>query len=112
VIGEDFAQFVISRTEKRNQDIYVKKDLTVSIDPAVLAAFNSSTLVSSKFISIHLIFVHAILFIQFCLVGKSAKGASLLKVGSKRKRTKREIEEENLKKNSKEQELEEKLANL
>jgi hypothetical protein len=48
VIGEPFAQFVNERTEQRNQDIYVKKDLTVAIDPAVLAAFNSSSLVSGK----------------------------------------------------------------
>jgi hypothetical protein len=47
-IGQDFAFFVKTRTEERNQKIYVKKDLSVAIDKDVLAAFNKSTLVSSK----------------------------------------------------------------
>jgi hypothetical protein len=93
-IGDPFAEFVIFRTQERNQKIYVKKDLSVAIDPDVLAAFNKSTLVSSELFFIPYFVSNFHSYPLFCLVGKSATGASLLKVGSKRKRTRREIEDE------------------
>ena len=38
-VGEPFANFVKSKTEERNQKLYVKKDVNVAIDPDILAAF-------------------------------------------------------------------------
>jgi hypothetical protein len=66
----------------------------VAIDPDVLAAFNKSTLVSSMLLLSTLLSFHFIPFNLFNIDGKSATGASLLKIGSKRKRSRKEIEDE------------------
>jgi hypothetical protein len=78
----------------------------------VLAAFKSSSLVSSKKHILLSLFELSLSYFIFNLVGKSSKGASLLKIGSKRKRTKREIEDEKAKKLQQEQEIAEKFENI
>jgi hypothetical protein len=82
--------------------ICIKKDLSVAIDPDVLAAFNKSTLVSGKAHLFYHFTLRLLIYPNFSIVGKSATGASLLKVGSKRKRTKREMEEEKANKSARE----------
>jgi hypothetical protein len=46
VVGDDFAIWVEDRISKRNEFVTVKKDLNISIDPVVLAAFQKSNAVS------------------------------------------------------------------
>lgn len=90
----------------------MKKDLSVAIDPDVLAAFKKSSLVSSKYLDLCYLFLIPCAHFIFALVGKSATGASLLKVGSKRKRTKREIAEDKAQTQLKEEQIAQKLQHI
>ena len=71
VVGEPFSNFVRERIEHRNEKLTDRNDLNVEVDPEILDVIRRSTNVSTQ-------------------VGCSAH---LLKVGSKRRRTKAEIEE-------------------
>ena len=109
-IGEPFHGFVKSRTEERNSKLYVKKDLNIDIDPDILAAFRNSSLVSRKCPKLKQFFWTLLTIFNFDKVTQSATGANLLKVGSKRRRARKEIENENELKSQREKEIEMKMA--
>jgi hypothetical protein len=46
VVGDTFAAWVHQRIRERNEKVTVQRDLNISIDPQVLAAFMSSNAVS------------------------------------------------------------------
>ena len=71
VVGEPFQEFVRERIEQRNRDLAVRHDLDVAVDPEIMAVIQNSTAVSTM----------------------TGNAAHLLKVGSKRRRTKAEMEE-------------------
>ena len=71
VVGEPFSDFVRERIEHRNEKLTDRNDLNVEVDPEILDVIRRSTNIATQ-------------------VGCSAH---LLKVGSKRRRTKAEIEE-------------------
>ena len=70
IIGQRFTDFVRSNVEQRNQGIAEKNDLFVDMDPSILAVIRNSTAVSTQ----------------------KGNSAALLKVGSKRRRTRVELE--------------------
>ena len=69
IIGPDFAEFVRGQIENRNTKLAERNDMNVEIDPEILAVIQASTHVSTL----------------------KGTGAHLLKVGSKRRRTRAEI---------------------
>ena len=71
VIGRDFSDFVRGQIEARNEYVANKQDLHVEIDPEILAVINASTAVSTQ----------------------KGNAAMLMKIGSKRRRTRAEMEE-------------------
>ena len=71
VIGEPFQQFVREKSEERNESLAVRQDLNIAIDPEILEIIKNSTAISTQ----------------------AGNSAHLLKIGSKRRRTKAEIDE-------------------
>lgn len=71
VIGEPFSSFVRERSEERNESLAERQDLNIAIDPEILQIIKSSTAISTQ----------------------TGSAAHLLKIGSKRRRTKAEIDE-------------------
>ena len=71
IIGEPFQQFVRERSDERNETLAEKQDLNIAIDPEILEVIKNSTAISTQ----------------------AGNSAHLLKIGSKRRRTKAEIEE-------------------
>ena len=71
VIGRDFADFVRGAIEARNEHVANKQNLHVEVDPEILAVINASTAVSTS----------------------KGNAAHLMKINSKRRRTRAEMEE-------------------
>ena len=46
IVGKDFATWVRAKIEERNAKVSKDKDLMIAVDPAIAAAFQSSTAVS------------------------------------------------------------------
>jgi len=69
--GVPFSTWVKERCDERNRELAEKHDLNITIDPAILEVIKNSTAISTQ------------------------KGSSvgLLKIGSKRRRTRAELEE-------------------
>ena len=58
VIGEDFRIWVKDLVTERNEDITNKKQLMISMDPDIAAAFSASTAVSSKYFFVFSMQIH------------------------------------------------------
>ena len=71
VIGEDVADFVKAQVHERHERLAERCDLNVAVDPEMLAVIQASSAVSTT----------------------KGSSAHLLKVGSKRRRTRAEMEE-------------------
>ena len=71
VIGRDFADFVRQQIESRNEYVANKQNLAVDVAPEFLAIINASTAVSTH----------------------KGSSAMLMKMSSKRRRTRAEMEE-------------------
>ena len=71
VIGDDLAAFVKAHVHERNTELAERRDLNIAIDPEMLAVIQASSAVSTT----------------------KGNSAHLLKVGSKRRRTRAEMEE-------------------
>ena len=71
VIGEDVAAFVKAQVHERHERLAERRDLNIAIDPEMLAVIQASTAISTT----------------------KGSSAHLLKVGSKRRRTRAEMEE-------------------
>ena len=71
LIGNDFTDFVRSQIEQRNLKLADRNDLNVDVDPEILAVIQNSTAVSTQ----------------------KGTSAHLLKIGSKRRRSRAEIAE-------------------
>ena len=71
VIGADLAAFVKTHVHERHRELAERRDLNIAIDPEMLAVIQASSAVSTT----------------------KGNSAHLLKVGSKRRRTRAEMEE-------------------
>ena len=49
LVGKPFADWALARMQARNDKVIEKQKLAIEMDPEILAAFNASTYVSSKF---------------------------------------------------------------
>ena len=76
----------------------VEKNINISVDPEIAEAFKHSTLVSRKSTRIRILFkIKYITLLFFDIVAKGV-GFQMRRVGTKRRRTKGEIEAEKLEK--------------
>ena len=71
MIGEPFTDWVRAQIEERNSGLADRNDMNVEIDPEIMQVIQNSTAVSTQ----------------------KGNAAYLLKVGSKRRRTRAELEE-------------------
>ena len=79
------------RIDDRNEVLVDKDDMMIECDPDLAAAFHQSSMVSSKCLHfIHTFVVNNIFLLSVSIASKGS-GANLLKIGSKRRRTKNEI---------------------
>ena len=70
-IGRPFADFVRLRIENRNESLAERQDMNIAVDPEIMQIIQNSTAVSTQ----------------------KGNSAHLLKIGSKRRRTRAELEE-------------------
>ena len=80
----------------RNSKIVANDNKFVAMDPEVYAAFQASTQVSSKF--------YLLLSNLYVSLAVNGRGVAMLKAGTKRRRTKAEIEDFKLEEGMKEEE--------
>ena len=96
VAGDDFADWVHRTVDERNAKVENKNKLTLEMDPEIAEAFYASKQVSSKYHSFSLArtltFDILVLTMQLLLLAQNGTGVQLLKVGSKRRKTKDEKE--------------------
>lgn len=71
IIGKPLAEFIRGRIETRNLSLAQRQDLNVAVDPEILEVIKASTAVATS----------------------TGSSAHLLKIGSKRRRTRAEIDE-------------------
>ena len=71
VIGKPFSDFVRERVDARNNELTERNDFNIAVDPEILEVIKTSTAVSTS----------------------KGNSAMLLKIGTKRRRTRAEIEE-------------------
>jgi hypothetical protein len=90
LVGEDFQQWVDNRVNARNKKVAVEGDKIIELDPIIAAVFQNSTAVSTT----------------------NGRSFSMLKVGSKRRRTKSQIEADILSGNAKATETTEAINKL
>ena len=89
-MGEPFQNWVNQRCTERNEKVAIEKDLSIQLDANIAKAFHASTAISCKFILIWLFFLFWFQVIDLMFVALEARGTGglLMKVGSKRRRTK------------------------
>ena len=110
VAGQPFADWVDEVIASRNSKIAANEKKHILMDPEVFAAFEASTQVSSKFRP----------FLRFLTslsvrIAVNGRGVDMLKAGTKRRRTKAEMEEfklEQILKEEEEQNLRRRVAVL
>jgi hypothetical protein len=71
VLGQPFRRFIDQAVQSRNEELATKDNNSIAIDPEILAVINKSTAVSTQ----------------------HGNSFALLKVGSKRRRTRAELDE-------------------
>ena len=76
-LGERFKAWVDHHVSERHQKYVQRHNILIDMDPEVAAAFNSSSMVSSKYCEAN----HSV------CTATNGKGVHMLKVGSKRRRT-------------------------
>ena len=79
------------RISDRNELLAEKHDTEIEVDADIAAAFNKSTFISRKYFAFTIMTSVVNLFVIVYPVETKGVGAMLLKVGSKRRRTKNEI---------------------
>ena len=89
-IGHPFADFIKSKVEERNRKMALKNNMLINVDPDIAAAFDDTNHVSTS----------------------KGNGAHLMKIGSKRKRTKAEMRQAREAEAHREQESELRLARI
>ena len=90
VIGKPFKDWVKERVDARNQEVKVKADGEMSLDPRVAKAFRSSTHVSSKFPSL-LFLAPNFLTVGCFLTEVKGKAVEMMKEGKRRRRSHKQV---------------------
>ena len=78
--------------DKRNTDVAVNKNLLIEMDPEVAEIYAASTAVSSKLKFILNTYLSELTY--FSNIASKGIGANMLKVGTKRRRTSKQIKAE------------------
>ena len=78
--------------DKRNTDVAVNKNLLIEMDPEVAEIYAASTAVSSKLNFILNTYLSELTY--FSNIASKGIGANMLKVGTKRRRTSKQIKAE------------------
>ena len=120
IIGKPFQNWVTERIKARNEGAVEKKNMLIAMDPAVAAAFHASTAVSRKCLirfSVSVVWRSirrssmSIAKLTKFLVQNGA-GFNMLKSGSKRRRTTKEVQFEREQSKMKTADFEQQLADL
>ena len=90
--------------EERNKSLLVEKGNVVNMDPEIAAVFKASTKISCKY-SLILFILSSVLLLE-----QNGVGYHMLKVGSKKRRTKAQVQQDKLDELAKENELRTKSA--
>ena len=106
VIGVPFVDWVAARVKQRNEQVTQEKNMLISLDPAVAAAFAASTAVSRKYRCIA-----AIIFLTFLSV-QNGVGVNMLKAGTKRRRSAAAVKAERDESKGKSAAIQQQLAEL
>ena len=95
IVGNPFKDWIRNRIEARNVKVAVEKNMMINIDPGLSRIWQNSTAVSRKNSHISIFSFTNLLILDFLLLLET-KGTSvnLLKLGTKRRRTKQEITDE------------------
>ena len=104
VIGRPFKNWVYDKIEERNVDMINKNDDNIAVCKKVADRLEGCTQVSSKFT-----LCNSFLMVLFVLEGRGT-GLNMMKPGSKRRRTVKQIKAEKAGKAEKEKIISEKLA--
>ena len=91
LVGAPFADWVKQRTNQRHQKKQLERATTVRVDSRVAAAMRASKQISGKCTVYKYLLLHICSYCIIVFLAGRGIGAHLLKVGSKRKRTKAEM---------------------
>ena len=96
ILGDPFQAWVNERCQDRNEKLAIEKELNIQLDANVAKAFHASTAISCKSLPIEAFFLFNSLIINhfFDFLEARGTGGMLMKVGSKRRRTKQEIRDQ------------------
>jgi hypothetical protein len=89
-VGERFSAWVDNHIDLRNEKLAEAQKLNIEMDSDIFDAFQSSTQISSTRHT-HLAFTQSLITLFLFVTASKGISAHLLKIGSKRKRTKQEI---------------------
>ena len=92
MIKDPFGQWVKQVIDKRNTDVAVNKNLLIEMDPEVAEIYAASTAVSSKLNFILNAYLSELTY--FSNIASKGIGANMLKVGTKRRRTSKQVKAE------------------
>ena len=106
VIGVPFVDWVGARVKQRNEQVTQEKNMLISLDPAVAAAFAASTAVSRTYRCIFVIVLLTFLSVQ------NGIGVNMLKAGTKRRRSAVAVKAERNESKSKDAVIQQQLAEL
>lgn len=90
IVGKSFADWVQQQIDSRNEKMASDHNLMIELDPDIAAAFRASTQISSKYANS---LVDQPKSVTLLILSTASKGisANLLKLGTKRRRSKAEI---------------------
>jgi hypothetical protein len=112
LLGGIFQKWVDSRILDRNQKVTIERDLNIKLDPKIAKAYIASTAVSCRYLILINLFSSPLILINICHIEQRGTGSLLMKVGSKRRRTKQEIEDQKMEDEMKRQAVEDKLKTI
>ena len=84
LVGDPFREWVSKTIKKRNDTVASKNDLMIELDPAIAKAFQRSINISSKWNEFSKKWYQRWLWVFLAVKGR---GVHILKPGSKRRRT-------------------------
>ena len=61
LIGDDFFNWMMMKVQERNQKVIKDRDLMITVDPEIMAAWQASTAVACKFILVRSFFYFIII---------------------------------------------------
>ena len=90
LLGTVFTDWIRVQVEERNKSLLVDKGNVVNMDPEIAAVFKASTKISCKY-SLILFILPSVLLLE-----QNGVGYHMLKAGSKKRRTKAQVQQDKL----------------